>query len=78
MTILEIAVMKRLSDGPQSTARLFVVLGLRTRQSKRVLGVVLKRLRDGGHIALFARPVTGGFMWERLDAMSAPRTGTSG
>jgi hypothetical protein len=63
-------VLAALAEKPRSTLELWVATGWRTRQSRRVLGVILKRLRDRGDIALFQVNARGRFVWERLDAMS--------
>lgn len=71
-------VMDTLEASPRSTLQLWVLTGWRTRQSRRVLGVILKRLRDRGDIVLCSAPQAGKFVWERLDAMSPPRLAANG
>lgn len=71
-------VLAALAEKPRSTLALWVATGWRTRQSRRVLGVILKRLRDRGDIVLCECPVAGKFVWERLDTMSPPRLAANG
>lgn len=66
MSQMESAVLRALACGPKTTAELWAALGMRTRQSHRVIAVVCERLRARGDVGRARAGQRGVFMWESL------------